>query len=214
MGFSYESLAVETVKWFLQGNPVPPPPVFKQAQLAAFVQASQYKRVFETGTLFGGTVQSLHKMPIEIDTIELFEPLYVDVKKRLGHITNARFHLGDSGVVLPQLLKDLKEPAVFWLDGHYSGEGTGQAGLDTPIIAELETIAAHPVKNHLVLIDDIRAFGQSKDYPTLKWVEDFAAKNFPGMTTLNQHDTFAIGPAAVLNRLSESAAAALAVYYS
>ena len=58
----------------------------------------------------------------------------------------------------------VREPAVFWLDGHYSGEGTASGEKETPLALELTALAAHPVKDHIVLMDDARMLGMG-DYP-------------------------------------------------
>jgi hypothetical protein len=55
-------------------------------------------------------------------------------------------------------VRQLQEPALFWLDGHYSGVDTGKDELDTPVSAELEAILGSPVKGHVILIDDARCF--------------------------------------------------------
>ena len=61
---------------------------------------------------------------------------------------------------------------TFWLDGHYHPAGKnrldntgnfewGNSKEDddwTPVFRELQAIAKHPVKNHNILIDDMREF--------------------------------------------------------
>ncbi len=58
---------------------------------------------------------------------------------KMSHIT---LYQGDSGVLLPEIISEVSEPVLFWLDGHYSGEGTGKAVLETPIIEEVNVILA------------------------------------------------------------------------
>ena len=41
---------------------------------------------------------------------------------------------------VPELVRQLDGPALFWLDGHYSGGDTAKGELDTPVSAELESI--------------------------------------------------------------------------
>jgi hypothetical protein len=72
---------------------------------------------------------------------------------------------GDSGVRLPEVLSSLTEPALFWLDAHYSGPITARAVLDSPIAQELDAVRAHPVRGHVVLIDDMRYFTGRDGYP-------------------------------------------------
>jgi hypothetical protein len=85
---------------------------------------------------------------------------------------------GDSGSRLPEVLGQLTEPALFWLDAHYSGPITARGPLDSPIGQELEAIAAHPVGGHVVLIDDMRDFNGTGGYPeAAALVEDLRRKH-------------------------------------
>jgi hypothetical protein len=74
---------------------------------------------------------------------------------------------GDSGKKLPELLNGKYRRALFWLDGHYSSGVTARSEVDTPIIVELEAILGHPIKQHVILIDDARRFDGTNNYPHL-----------------------------------------------
>jgi hypothetical protein len=56
---------------------------------------------------------------------------------------------------------------LFWLDGHYSAGITARGDIATPISLELEAILSHPVKSHVILIDDARDFTGKDSYPFL-----------------------------------------------
>ena len=58
------------------------------------------------------------------------------------------FFLGDSGIVMPEILKNIDEKITFWLDGHEFYK--------IPLINELESIKNHKIKGHTILIDDVR----------------------------------------------------------
>ena len=71
----------------------------------------------------------------------------------------------------------------FWLDGHFSAGATFQGELDTPIISELDAIAAN-LPNLLpiaILIDDVRCFDPTlpeyATYPPLDVLVDWARKH-------------------------------------
>ena len=85
---------------------------------------------------------------------------------------------GDSAGALPFILSKLKAPAVFWLDAHASGGETARGAIETPIESELAAILNHPIKTHVILIDDAREFGMGKDYPTLKRVQKQVAGTY------------------------------------
>ena len=73
-------------------------------------------------------------------------------RKKFSKLTHINLIKGDSSEKLPEILKSLKEPALFWLDGHYSDEITAKGDLNTPIYNELTAILNHPIKNHVILM--------------------------------------------------------------
>jgi len=129
----------------------------------------------ETGTFLGDTVEYFKNRFSKVYSIELADELAKKAHKRFEHAQNVKIIQGDSGKVLNMLLNDIHEPALFWLDGHYSSEffvgeefiKTARSEKDTPIEEELNTILSSPIK-HLILIDDARLFIGSGDYPTFK----------------------------------------------
>jgi hypothetical protein len=70
--------------------------------------------------------------------------------------------------VLPLIIKDLNEPAIFWLDGHYSSGITAKGDKICPIFEELDSIFNNKPLNHVLLIDDARLFVDEDDYPTIE----------------------------------------------
>ena len=78
---------------------------------------------------------------------------------------------GDSGPEMAGVVKRPPGPALFWLDGHYSGGDTARGIHDTPINEELRAIFQPGQPDHIVLIDDARCFGDSPTYPTLEEVK-------------------------------------------
>ena len=74
---------------------------------------------------------------------------------------------GDSGARLPAVVAALKRPALFYLDAHYSGLGTGKGEIETPISAEIDILLQRAPAGSVVAIDDARCFGTAPDYPPL-----------------------------------------------
>ena len=67
---------------------------------------------------------------------------------------------GDSITILPDLIESISDNVVFWLDGHYSGYGTGYGKYDFPALQECEIIDKHlKSKEAFIMIDDVRLFG-------------------------------------------------------
>ncbi len=116
-------------------------------------------RVFiETGTYYGETVASVMHQYARVISIEVDEALYRKACARFADDINVKIVHGDCAGEFPGVLTELHESAVFWLDGHYSGGETGRGVLDDPILISLNQIAAHPVKEHVIFVDDARTF--------------------------------------------------------
>ncbi len=99
--------------------------------------------------------------------IELSKELYEAALVRFNRDKNVKLVQGDSGQKLQEILKEITRPALFWLDGHYTSPQTAMGVTSTPIGDELEGVLSHPVKKHVILIDDARLFDGSNDYPKL-----------------------------------------------
>ena len=125
-------------------------------------------RVFiETGTYKGDTVAEMKPVFGSVISIEIDNALYLKARSRFERDANVSIRQGDCVSELPAILDGLKEPAVFWLDGHYSGGGTGKGVVEDPILISLEQISAHSVKGHAIFIDDARTFDGREGRPEL-----------------------------------------------
>ena len=115
------------------------------------------KYFIETGSYLGDGIQNAVNAGFkEIYSIELQDSYYEHCSSRFSFNPSVKIFLGSSSDILPLILKEIDAPATFWLDGHYSGPGTGKKDSNTPLLAELEHISQHPIKTHTILIDDIR----------------------------------------------------------
>lgn len=153
--------------WDKRGRALPTPHVAKQLTIKSFQEKYNVGILVETGTYMGDMVYAQRKLFRKIYTIELSDELYNFCVKRLKKYKNIEIIKGDSGVVLESIVKNINEKAIFWLDGHYSGEGTAKADIYSPVINEIKTIM-NSNKEHIILIDDARDFNGQNGYPTIE----------------------------------------------
>jgi stress-induced morphogen len=185
--------AVEA-RWQRQGRPIPASSSVKRNILRRIGQEHHLRVLVETGTFQGDTVMALRREFDRIVSVELSPELHAKAVRRARHERNVELLLGDSASVLPRILATLHEPALFWLDAHYSGTGTALGGLVSPISAELSAVLGHPVRGHVVLIDDAREFHDSarSGYPGPEVIVG-AARQY-GYLTSEKHDIFFLMP--------------------
>jgi hypothetical protein len=159
--------------WESQGKPAPTPHIIKENAILEYASKFHRRVLIETGTYKGDMVQAMKKYFDRIVSFELDVQLHEQATKRFSEDRTVLIVQGDSGQILGQQLAAFSEPCLFWLDGHYSGGVTAKASLNTPIIKELEQIFAHPIEDHVILVDDARCFDGTNDYPTLEALEHY-----------------------------------------
>ncbi|HMK24624.1 MAG TPA: hypothetical protein VK483_01240 [Chitinophagaceae bacterium] len=156
----------------------------------------------ETGTFLGDTVASLKNYFSKLISIELSKDLATKAQIRFQGESKIQIVQGDSAKQLSEILRLISTPVVFWLDGHYSSEFqagseyivTGKGEKDTPVMEELMQISNHPIKDHLILIDDARLFNGENDYPAKEEIKNFVQKNLPGHSFSIKKDIIRILP--------------------
>lgn len=155
------------------GNLAPPPYEVKRLTILLYAKLYHLTTFVETGTYLGDTVDALKCDFEKIYSIELQHDLYDQAKRRFADFDHIHVIFGDSGKVLPEILGNIHNPCLFWLDGHYSSGNTARGSKDTPIIEELSHILSHSTADHVILIDDARLFNGQGDYPTLNQIRWF-----------------------------------------
>jgi hypothetical protein len=160
-------------EWKSRNCPAPPPHFVKQMTVQQYQKQFKYKVFVETGTFLGDMVEAQRKNFEKVYSIELGTKLYENAKKRFAKNKNVVIALGDSGNVLPKILTKINEPAIFWLDGHYSEGITAKGEKECPIIEELDAIFNAPRHNHILLIDDARCFIGKGDYPNIETLSKY-----------------------------------------
>jgi hypothetical protein len=166
--------------WRLRGSPAPPPHIVKQRILLQYQKRRRFRTFVETGTYTGEMVAAMRPYFDRVISIEMAPPIYERTKRRFTGDSGVQLLLGDSGVLLPQVLAALDHPALFWLDGHYMGGATARADLDSPVRRELAALLRHRTRGHLVLIDDARLFTGTQGYPTLDDLRAEVVRERPG----------------------------------
>ena len=162
--------------WRKKGCPVPPPASFKRRFLRDLAKKNRLKIFVETGTLHGDTLDVLKDAFVELYSVELDGELFLKAQSRFRNSNKIRLRNGDSGEELSKILADIRQPALFWLDAHYSGKGTARGSEDTPILQELSALARHSLQyEHIVVIDDARDFNGTDGYPTVEQVRSYAS---------------------------------------
>ncbi len=137
-------------EWKKNGCPSPPPHIVKQMTIAEYQRKYGYTILIETGTYMGDMVEAQKSNFKKIFSIELGIDLFEKAQKRFKNEKNIAIVQGDSGKVLPQILKNLYEPAIFWLDGHYSAGITAKGDKNSPIFEELNAILNNKQFKHII----------------------------------------------------------------
>ena len=156
-------------QWRAGGRELPMPHYGKQLVVAEYAERLGPRVLVETGTYTGHMVLAMLDRFERIYSIELDAILHAKVGRRFARHSHVHLLQGASEEVLPNVLEQIKQPCVFWLDAHYSGGQTARGTLDTPILQEIRCILAHCCADeHVLLIDDARSFTGQNDYPTLE----------------------------------------------
>lgn len=117
----------------------------------------------ETGTYIGESIAAALKAGFtKVKSVESYLQSHQYSTKRFYQNENVELFFGRSVDLLPEMIKDIPIPSVFWLDAHPSGPGTsGHEGWlkgdkevfqDTILTKEIDIILAHG--KHILLIDD------------------------------------------------------------
>lgn len=169
-------------------NKFPLPNEHKQLVVQQFGQKGGFQTFIETGTYLGLMVHAQLKNFSRIYSIELDKKLFEQAKEKFSSNHHVTILHGDSGDVLYKLMKDINEPAMFWLDGHYSGGITAKGEKECPILNELDAILNAKPFEHLLLIDDARLFTGDNDYPTIEELRNIIKQKLPASSIQVKYD--------------------------
>lgn len=168
---------MELNNWYRRGRIPPTPQAVKQNLIRDLAQKYSLDTFVETGTYLGSTTDAVKNIFNKIFTIELDKVLFKRASQKFEIFKNITVFQGDSAKVLPKVLKKIKNPAIFWLDAHYSKGITTKGAKETPIWEELTAILGHKIKYHVLLIDDADAFTGKNDYPKITKINKIISKH-------------------------------------
>jgi hypothetical protein len=154
--------------WERQGRQGEIPHPIKRTAVLEYARRHSVRVLIETGTFRGEMLFACRHHFDALYSVELDPELASTAQAHFARWKHIHVLQGDSALKLHEILKELKHRALFWLDAHYCGPAGGRAKKDTPIIDELRLILAHPIPNHVILVDDARCFGSVGDYPSVE----------------------------------------------
>lgn len=158
-------------------NPIHP--AHKAQKIINYCRKHNVTKYVETGVYRGATIEKIFeaKKLKQIDVIdcygiELSKQHAARLEKKYERYVDVHIFHGDTVNELPRVLDIIDEKTLFWLDAHCSGGDTAKGSTDCPILEELKIIAKHKIKEHVLLIDDARAFHvpATPDWPELECV--------------------------------------------
>jgi len=171
---------------------LPVPHAVKSRRVIEVARRFGCTSLIETGTWLGEMVQATIQVFDSIHTIEL-SPLYASrCRDRFSNRPKVRVYEGDSAVLLPQILDQVRARALIWLDAHWSGGLTAMAAEKSPIVQELRWISSHP--RHCILIDDAHQFVGAGGYPAMDELHALVGATFPRHSITVQNDIIEILP--------------------
>ena len=168
------------LQWRLRGRPLPPPHVVKQLAILGYQRHADLHTFVETGTFTGEMVEAMrpHFRPHHLHRDGARDPRGRPVRRFAGD-PRVELLLGDSGTSCPCARADSASGAVL-ARRTLHGRQHRPRQEDSPVKAELTALLRHPVRDHLVLIDDARLFtgaaGIRRSRSCARWI----ARERPG----------------------------------
>ena len=179
--------------WKLRGEPVRSPHLLKQRTVREYGEKFKLRTLVETGTYYGEMVAAMRRRFDAIYSVEYDHQLAQRAQKKFAQWPHIHIREGDSQQVVPGLLKSFTAPVLFWLDAGYYG-WAGLQGDKQRLTTELEAILRHPVKEHVVLMDDARGLNGQNGAPTVAELKQRIEAEFPWRKVEVKHDILRIVP--------------------
>jgi len=133
--------------------------------LKSIIENHNVKIYFETGLAEGNGIRKALNCGFEkIYSIEVCDRWINEGKENFKDNENVTL-IQDDSQNLATYIKDFNEKTLFFLDAHndHSNIHYKQSNVDCPIIQELEAIKTNRIKNHVIIIDDVRVLKNKRD---------------------------------------------------
>jgi len=148
-----------------------------QEELQDIIKDKKIKVMLETGTYLGDSTLEGSKMFEHVHTIEIVPELREQAIEKCKDRDNITFHLGDTVKLLPNIVDEIREPCLWFLDAHQSGPETSNNGEEwVPLLKELAAILEHMNRDvdNVFTIDDVRLFSKHWDWEgvSIKSIEE------------------------------------------
>ncbi|MFI5106169.1 MAG: hypothetical protein ACHP79_14705 [Terriglobales bacterium] len=179
--------------WKLRGRPIRSPHLLKQRTVRDYAQRYGLRVLVETGTYYGEMVAAMKDRFAEIYSVEFDSALARRAAKKFSRRPHIHILEGDSQKVVPELLRSLQQPALFWLDAGYYG-WAGLQGDKQRLTSELQAILQDSRHRHVVLMDDARGLNGQNGAPTVAELKHRIEAEFPGRRVEVQYDILRITP--------------------
>jgi len=165
--------------WVEQGRPIPAPVLYKTQTVVDYALKYGTKIFVETGTNRGTTLGSVHHYFKDSYSIELSDMLYDYCKNIFINFERIHLYHGLSEIELPKILDIINEPAIFWLDSHYSAGETAKGPTSSSLYKEIPAILSHKVSSHVILIDDTYCCVDSDGYLSPETINKMILDKYP-----------------------------------
>lgn len=179
--------------WVLRGKPQRSPHLLKQRTVREYGQKFGLRILIETGTYYGEMVSAMKSRFDAIYSIEFSPELAARATRELAKYSHIKIIQGDSQIALPELLKSLEKPALFWLDAGYYG-WSGEQGDKKRLGVELDAILRHKINAHVILMDDAHGLNGKNGALTIEEVTNQIQKDFPNRKVEVAFDILRITP--------------------
>ena len=147
----------------------------------------------ETGTAVGETCLWASSHFDKVVTVEYMDDLYESSVERLWNVDNIKLIHGDSALWVPLIVRAVG-PAVWFLDAHNVNRQDGLTPpQETVVMKEIVEVSRALISKHIIIVDDLRLFGDVEGYPSMDDIKEFAETVHMKVKEIPEEDLFVMG---------------------